>query len=276
MITVSIVTFHTDLNELTQCLKALESRSISMIFIIDNSKDEAIRRFCFSKTNVEYIPQKNIGYGAAHNIAIRKSIALNADYHLVLNSDVYFSPDVINEIEDYMNLHPDVGQLIPNTIYPNDDIQYVVRLLPTPMILIFRRLLPKSWFQKQNDRFLLKDWKHDSILNVPFHMGCFMFFRNCILEKTEGFDETFFMYMEDVDLTRRIHKSAKTIFWPKVTIVHNHKRESYKNRRLLKIHIKSAISYFNKWGWFFDKERSEWNREVLQDICSSTKSSVSR
>lgn len=72
------------------------------------------------------------------------------------------------------------------------------------------------------------------------------------------------MYMEDVDLTRRVHKYFKTIFLPDVTIVHSHRSGSYKSFRLLRIHIVSAIKYFNKWGWFFDRERREWNREVLE------------
>ena len=165
-----------------------------------------------------------------------------------------------------MDEHPDVGQLIPNTIYPNGQLQHVVRLLPTPAIQILRRFLPKTWFQKQNNQFLLRDWKHDKPLNVPFHMGCFMFFRNTILQEVGGFDEHFFMYMEDIDLTRRVHRKAKTLFWPAITIVHNHQRASYKNRRLLKIHIQSAIRYFNKWGWLVDKERTKWNQMVMKEI----------
>jgi GT2 family glycosyltransferase len=74
------------------------------------------------------------------------------------------------------------------------------------------------------------------------------------------------MYLEDYDLNRRINKHAKTIFYPKVSIIHGHAKESYKNGRLLKIHIQSAIRYFNKWGWFFDKERTKLNNEVLVDI----------
>ena len=266
MITVSIVTFHTAIEELQKCLQSLTSSHIECIFIIDNSQEDYIRTFCATQPKIEYIPQDNIGYGAAHNIAIAKSIARHATYHLVLNSDVYFAPDSINAIESYMDEHPDVGQLIPNTIYPDGQLQHVVRLLPTPAIQILRRFLPKTWFQKQNNQFLLSDWKHDKPLNVPFHMGCFMFFRNTILQEVGGFDERFFMYMEDIDLTRRVHRKAKTLFWPTITIVHNHQRASYKNRRLLKIHIQSAIRYFNKWGWLVDKERTKWNQIVMKEI----------
>jgi len=73
------------------------------------------------------------------------------------------------------------------------------------------------------------------------------------------FDDRFFMYFEDFDLMRRIHKVSKTIFYPHVSIIHDHAKESYKSKKKLIQHIKSAIKYFNKWGWIFDKERKEMN-----------------
>ena len=80
------------------------------------------------------------------------------------------------------------------------------------------------------------------------------------------FDERYFMYCEDFDLMRRIHRLAKTIYCPNVTIVHNHAKESYKSRKMLITHIKSAIKYFNKFGWFFDKERKQMNKKILNEI----------
>lgn len=94
----------------------------------------------------------------------------------------------------------------------------------------------------------------------------FHVFTMSVLDDVGLFDENIFMYTEDIDLTRRIHKKYKTMFWPEVTIIHAHKRGSYKNKRLLKIHIKSAIHYFNKWGWIFDKERHKWNKEILKEL----------
>ena len=73
----------------------------------------------------------------------------------------------------------------------------------------------------------------------------------------------FFMYPEDIDLTRRIHKKYRTVFYPKVSIVHHHEQSSYKNRKMLWVHIVNLIRYFNKWGWFFDRERRAMNKEIL-------------
>ena len=74
------------------------------------------------------------------------------------------------------------------------------------------------------------------------------------------------MYLEDIDLNRRIHCAYKTIFFPEAVVVHEYQKASYKNIKLLKAHIKSAIYYFNKYGWLFDKERKIVNAEVLKEI----------
>ncbi|MFZ5999048.1 MAG: glycosyltransferase family 2 protein, partial [Bacteroidota bacterium] len=77
------------------------------------------------------------------------------------------------------------------------------------------------------------------------------------------FDENIFLYTEDIDLTRRIHQRYRTVFFPGAVIYHHHVRESYKNWRTLVHHATSAVTYFNKWGWFLDYERETINRNVL-------------
>ena len=72
------------------------------------------------------------------------------------------------------------------------------------------------------------------------------------------------MYLEDTDLSRRIYRVAKNIFYPYVHIYHNYGKGSYINKKLLRYHIQSAIKYFNKWGWFFDSERKKINQEILE------------
>ena len=74
------------------------------------------------------------------------------------------------------------------------------------------------------------------------------------------------MYCEDFDLMRRLHRIGKTIYYPYVTIIHNHAKGSYKSIKMLKMHIRSACLYFNKYGWFVDKERVIQNRKVLKEV----------
>lgn len=266
MITVSIVTYKTNLDELSNCLKSLNSPHVSKIFIVDNSNEKYIADYCKHYAKVVYIGGDNVGYGAGHNKALRQVLNSNIEYHLVLNSDVYFEPEILDFLVDYMNLNGDVSQVQPNVVYPDGEMQYTCRLLPTPLDLIFRRFLPKKTVQKMNYRYLLQFNDHKKEMNVPYHQGSFMFFRVACFEKVGLFDERFFMYPEDIDITRRMHKYYKTMFVPSVTIVHAHRAASYKSKKMLKIHMANMIKYFNKWGWVFDKERRIWNKQLLKEL----------
>lgn len=266
MITVSIVTYKTDVKELTKCLQSLKSPLVLKIYIVDNSNEKYIQDFCLKYANIEYISSENVGYGTGHNQVLRKVLSSSSIYHLVLNSDVYFDPKVLEQLVEYMNENLDVAQVQPNIIYPDGKMQYTCRLLPTPVNLIFRRFLPKKMISRMDERYLLKFNDHTQAIDIPYHQGSFMFFRTDCFNKVGLFDERFFMYLEDIDITRRMHKYYRTMFWPEVTIVHAHRAASYKNKKMLKIHIQNAIKYFNKWGWIFDCERKLWNRNLLKEL----------
>ncbi len=261
MISVSIVAYKTDINELTKCLLSLQSRLVSPIYIIDNSNLKYEQY-----ANVVYIGSDNVGYGAGHNKALRLVLDTDNKYHLVVNSDVYFDPSALERLVEYMEKNADVAQVQPNIVFPNGEMQYACRLLPTPANLIFRRFLPNFLIDKMNYRYQLKFNDHTKEMNVPYHQGSFMFFRLECFKKVGLFDERFFMYPEDIDITRRMHKYYRTMYIPDVTVVHAHRGVSYKSKRMLKIHMTNMIKYFNKWGWFFDSERHAWNKQLLDEL----------
>lgn len=270
--TASIVIYNTPLNQIERALNSvLKSNAIQKLYIIDNYSNEKNRTYfetCDLNSIIEYIPHNNTGYGSSHNIAIKRAIECGADYHIVLNPDIYFEANVLPELIQFMDSNYDVGYILPRVIYPDGELQYLCKLLPTPFDLIFRRFLPKTRFVKNiNDRYELRMSGYDKIMNPPCLSGCFMFMRLSTIKKHKLlFDESFFMYCEDFDLMRRIHKVSKTVFYPNVTIIHDHAKASYKSKKMLMMHIKSAIHYFNKWGWFFDKERRMYNKQILNEI----------
>ncbi len=268
MITVSIVTYKTEISELGKCLTSLSSPLVRRVFVVDNSRQQSIADYCKKIDKVEYIGSDNVGYGAGHNIAIRKAEKLGMKYHLVLNSDVYFGEDVLPGLVEYMDKNEDVAQVQPNIVYPDGTLQYGCRLLPSPLNLISRRFLFHDLAVRINHEFMLYGFDHKSPMDLPYHQGSFMFFRTKCFDKVGLFDERFFMYPEDIDITRRMHKHYRTMFWPGVTVVHAHRAASYKSLRMLAIHSYNMIKYFNKWGWFFDKEREEWNKRILDGIKS--------
>lgn len=272
MITASIVIYNTPKEQIEQVLKSVfDSKCINKLFIIDNASNNENKIFFESlnkETQIEYIPHENTGYGSSHNIALHKAVELGSDYHVVLNPDIEFEPDVLNKLAAYMDNNKDVVYMLPKVTYPNGELQYLCKLLPTPADLILRRFIPYcGWKQKKDALYSLKHSGYDRIMNPPCLSGCFMFMRvSTLKENNIFFDERYFMYLEDFDLMRRLHKVGKTIFYPEVTIIHNHAKESYKSKKMLKIHIQSAIKYFNKFGWIFDKERNEMNKKILDEI----------
>lgn len=245
MLNASIVTYHTpddQLQTITDILR--KSPEVSRVIVVDNTEN-------------------NRGYGKAHNIAIRQTIEEGLPYHLVVNADIRFEPEILAKMTAYMDAHPEVGSMMPKVVYPDGRLQYLCKLLPSPLDVFGRRFLPAKWNEKRNERFELRATGYNREMNVPYLSGCFMLLRTEALKQVGLFDERFFMYPEDIDLTRRIHRHFQTIFYPYCTIIHDHAQGSYKSKKLLWIHIVNLCRYFNKWGWLFDKEREAFNREVI-------------
>lgn len=266
MITVSIVSYHHRSSEIRKIMDCVLAAPIDKLFIIDHSSDDRLRELERMSERVRYIHSINRGYGAGHNIAIREAIELGATYHVVVNPDIYFKNGVLERLVEYMERNKDVGQIMPKVYYPNGDLQCLCKLIPTPLDLIFKRFLPYFITKKRMYRFQLGFTGYDKIMNVPYLSGCFMFFRTSVLQEIGLFDERFFMYPEDIDITRRIHEKYKTIFFPDVSIIHAHAAASKTNFKMLKVHILNMIKYFNKWGWYFDSRRKIINKKILKDL----------
>lgn len=263
----SIVTYNTDVAELRRCIGSLHAAGVTQIGVIDNSPDATLRQTCGELAVSYHHSDRNLGYGAAHNIELRRSLQTDGvDYHLVINSDVEFGPEVISKILAHMDADQSIGQLIPRTVYPDGSEQAVVRMLPTPADLLLRRFLPDGLMRKRRGRYLLEFRDMTKEVNVPYHQGSFMFLRTEALRRVGLFDERFFMYPEDIDLTRRIHEEYQTVYWPGVTIVHAHRAASYKSAKMMWIHMVNMMRYFNKWGWFFDPGRRRLNRSLLRRL----------
>jgi len=263
-ITASIVTYKNDIEILRKTIESFLNTDLNVkLYMVDNSSDTLIEKLC-NEYKIQYFPRENLGFGAGHNFILRQNEMLGK-YHLILNPDIYFEKNVLKVLFEYMESHPKIGNIMPKVLYPNGDIQYLCKLLPKPINWIGRILIPFKKIRKKLDyNFEMRFSDYNHIMQVPFLSGCFMFLRSETIDKIGLFDDKIFMYAEDTDLNRRIGKYYQTIFFPKVSIVHNYERESYKHFRLFIIHAKSAIYYFNKWGWFFDKDRNLINKTAKE------------
>jgi GT2 family glycosyltransferase len=264
-VTVSIVLYKTPVVHLRQAIESLRLyRGRLHLFLVDNSPTDSLRSECPTDLSCQYIHlPSNPGFGTAHNVAINKSQTLATTYHIVMNADIYFNGDVITTMLAFMDESPHVGQLMPKVLNTDGSIQRTCKLVPTPADLFFRRFTRGEIRGKVNCRFELHSSGYDKIMFVPYLSGCFMLLRQSALKEIGLFDERFFMYPEDIDLTRRMAERHETVFFPHVSVVHDHGKASYKSFKMLFIHIFNIVKYFNKWGWFKDPARVALNKKTL-------------
>jgi GT2 family glycosyltransferase len=266
-ISASIVLYNTAESQLEGVMRCIDNSNIvDRVFLIDNSPMRVESKI-YNHPNVTYIKsKKNIGYGSGHNIAIREIID-QSEFHFVLNPDIFFEPSAIHQMIARMSQDESIGQLMPKVIYPDGRLQYLCKLIPTPMDLFERRFFRgplKEIAQRKMEKFELRFTNYNREMDVPYLSGCFMLFRTSALKKIGLFDERFFMYPEDIDITRRMNAQFRTLFFPSATIVHDHAKESYKSKKMLWIHLTNLIKYFNKWGWVYDAERKKVNAHTLE------------
>jgi len=271
MITASVVLYNTENNQLDLLLRSIRNSSIvPHLYVIDNSPDGYQPDLsALEESSFTYIKSsKNLGYGAGHNIALRQIID-SSEFHFVINPDIRFGPTEIEKMLEFMRSNKEIGQLMPKVFYQDGSLQYLCKLIPTPADVFLRRFAAgpvKGLLSKQMERFELRFTGYDQVMDVPYLSGCFMLFRVEALRIVGLFDERFFMYPEDIDITRRVNARFRTVFFPGASIVHEHAKASHKSKRFLWIHLENMVRYFNKWGWIYDPQRSRVNRKVLRTL----------
>lgn len=260
----SLVLYHHSLADIQTTLDSLLSTDIvEKIILVDNGGCDWADQL--DNSNVDYIKAtKNGGFGYGHNLAINEYAHLS-EYFLICNPDIDFKSEQLKKLHDVAQ-RSQAGLFSPRIIYPDGSNQFGQRLLPTPLNLFARRFLPKLISNNLDDKYLLRNITFNEPVLIPNISGSFMLFKSECLLELGGFDERYFMYMEDIDLSRRCAVTFGSLYVPSTYIIHEHQQASYKDKILLKAHIISAVRYFNKWGWFYDEERKQLNATVLRGL----------
>ena len=261
---VSLVIFDHTLADIQTTLDGLlNTNSVDKLILVDNGRCDWANHLNNSK--ISYIKaDRNGGFGYGHNLAINEFAHLS-DFFLICNPDIDFEPQ---ELENLLEVAKSstAGLFSPKIVYTDGTEQFGQRLLPTPLNLFARRFLPEYLSNKLDDRYLLKTLTIDKPASIPNVSGSFMLFKSSCLLELDGFDERYFMYMEDIDISRRCAVRFGVLYVPSAYVIHEHQQASYRNKALLKAHIISAIEYFNKWGWIFDRQRKKINRETITKL----------
>ena len=236
-----------------EALKAVDCIAASAeavdTFIVDNSPgDDTADRIRWAHPGGTVLPQeKNIGFGRANNLVLPK---LQSDYHLIVNPDVTFAPDLLTEMVAYMDRNPNVVILTPRGLNPDGTEQFLPKKQPTVRYLLSG--LTEQWggiFRKWRRDFTMADQIVTQPVRVGFATGCFLLIRTEAFRRLKGFDERFFLYQEDSDLTLRALRLGKVVYHPDMCVTHVWSRDSQHDRMQTLQHIRSTLQFFRKWGW---------------------------
>lgn len=267
-LTISLVIYQSPPPSLETLFRSMASTTTpERICIVDNGGDATLSAMCDTFGFTYLRPPRNVGFGQGHNLAFRVLQAHGAKFHLMLNPDIDFQPEAVHRMVSLLKDSPDIVLAAPDILSPDGTRQYLCKLLPSPWNLILRRFLPSlSESGGENSRYELQGWAFDRAAEIPILSGCFLLVRSAAFRAIGGFDARYFLYLEDYDLCRRLHPLGKIVCIPEIAVTHHHGRGSYRHLRLLALHCQSGFRYFNRWGWWIDRERDTRNRACLASL----------
>ena len=211
---------------LEQCLFSVRKAATGMdveVFVIDNASTDGSREWLERTfTEITFIwNNHNYGFAKANNQALKMA---GGDYILFLNPDTILPEDCFQKCIQHLANHPEAGALGVCMLDGSGRfLKESKRGFPTPLAAFFKltglsTLFPKSAFFSHYHLGHL-DPSVNHITDVL--AGAFMMVRKEVLDKTGGFDESFFMYGEDIDLSYRIQEAGyKNLYFAECPIIH--------------------------------------------------------
>ncbi len=244
---------------LKQCLRGLYDAKLAMDFeviVVENCVgdgcDRMIKEF-FPSVRV-VMAKTNNGFGAGNNLGFA---AATGKFFLVLTPDVAVFPGVVEALKQYLVDHPHVGIVAPRLINPDGSVQVSAYRFPSFWMALFRRTpfgkMPAG--RRLLRKYLMSEWNHQDTRPVGWVLGACFLTRREVMTSLQGFDEKFFLYVEDTDLCRRCWMAQWEVHYLHTAeMVHYHKRESAENPGLrgwlsypTRVHIRSWLYYFTKY-----------------------------
>jgi N-acetylglucosaminyl-diphospho-decaprenol L-rhamnosyltransferase len=175
---------------------------------------------------------KPLGFGANHNQAFQRSAS---DFFGVLNPDLRFNLDPFPALLTHLKTNPRLGVIAPLVVNRNNEPEDNARKLPTPFSLICRYLGLKHLDYSIGQNLLTPDWV----------AGMFLLFPRNVFQTVGGFDERYYMYYEDFNLCIRLRLAGYEVgLEPRVSVLHEARRESHRNLTYLKWHLTSIMRMF--------------------------------
>ncbi len=238
--------------EVRRCIDTIVHHTSSddfTLYLVDNVSPDGALQILQNEglpSQVVALPQKeNKGFGTGHNTVLP---LLHSKYHAVINPDIEVNTDVLNQMADWMDAHPDVAIANPRLIFPDGSPQYTAKRRPALLPLIARQI-PFSFLQKYNRHYLMLDEDLSAPVDVEFCSGSFFMIRTDIFRKIGGFDEGYFMYVEDADITQKALCHGRAMYLPQISVTHVWHRDAHRKTKQFLWQLRSMFRYFKKWGF---------------------------
>ena len=192
----------------------------------------------------------NRGYGAGHNRAMGE---VESQFHLILNPDVELAPDALKLALEILKKEQDIALLAPRGFSPAGEPAFLAKAYPSVWVLGLRSLAP-HWLKLRSGsalaRYEMRDTQSEMVLRpITLASGCCMWVRRAVFDDVGGFDESYFLYFEDYDLSLKLAGKGAVMEHRDVRIVHHGGGASRKGFQHIRWFVAGAARFFNQWGW---------------------------
>ncbi len=269
-LTISMVTHYPDLQLLDECLRSLQTAVKALhantgistdLHIIDNSCNKSLfgKLYETAATSCKHCDHlelsltpnpRNVGYGRANNQVITKA---NSKYHIIMNSDLIMDQSALLNAVNYLEEADDVCLLSPFALGADNKQQYLAKGYPD-ISLFLVRALNKPYLNRRFAKRIkcYEEQKASSKARnakIEIASGCFMFCRTEALKQCKGFDQQYFLYFEDFDLSLRMASEGRKEYFPAMRIKHYGGHAWSKGMKHRLLFLSSMVKFFNTHGW---------------------------
>ena len=267
---VSVVLYRSPLNQFRALLDSITSAAVEAelsgveVICVDHSCDAEYASNCqafieaygaaitsTSGLRISLLkPDSNRGYGAGHNLAMAKA---TSQFHLILNPDVELAPDALKLALDTLTSQPDVVLLAPQGFSASGEFEFLAKAYPSVWVLGLRSVAPR-WLKARARgalaRYEMRDTPSKTTLRpITLASGCCMWVRRAVFDEVGGFDESYFLYFEDYDLSMQLARKGALVEHRDIRIVHHGGDASRKGFQHIRWFVRGAARFFNRWGW---------------------------
>lgn len=188
---------------------------------------------------------ENGGFAYAMNEGLKQALGA---YLVIMNPDCTLVSGLTDMIS-FMDCHPDVGAIAPQMVDVEGNIQDTARPYVSVPRYVWRQI---KRILGHKASILTNNMNYNEIQTVDWVIGAFIMVSRASYQQTDGLDNSFFMYAEDLDWCTRIRKAGfEVVYFPETKIVYKGTRRARSNSKYARIFIKSHIKYWRKFGFFY-------------------------